>query len=62
MSRRIANIRNRNTTVDEVDSGRQHVDALLFILTHTYCVLVVLLENWGDVSGLLLFLLCIVLD
>lgn len=55
-------MRNSDATGDEVDIGRQQVGVSLFILTNTHCGLVVLLENWADVSGLLLFLLCVVLD
>lgn len=62
MCRSVANIRNRETTGDEVDSGRQHVDVSVCVSAHTHCGLVVLLQNGGDVIGLLLFLVCVVLD
>lgn len=58
-------LRTRDATGDEVDIGRQQVGVLVFvccILTNAHCGLVVLLENRADVSGLLLFLLRVVLD
>lgn len=62
MCRRISNIENRNATGDEVDSGKQQVDVSVCVSAHTHCGLVMLLQNRGDVAGLLLFLLCVVLD
>lgn len=45
-----------------VSGLRQWVDLSLFVLTHTHCGLIVLLQDGGHVSRLLLFLLRIVLN
>lgn len=51
----------RNPTGDEV-RGSEAAGCSFFVSTHAHCGLIVLLQNGGHVSGLLLFLLCVVLS
>lgn len=59
MQEEAANLCNRSTTANDGDSGREQV--CVCVLAHTYCGTFMLLENGGDIIGVFLFLLCVVL-